>query len=61
MYLLFRLSNVNSDFPLTLGYLNPALNNPALGYTAWLNEGHWNFTMLVQVKACYLFFCHALI
>ena len=28
--LLFKLSNLNSNFALTLGYLNPALNNPAL-------------------------------
>ena len=27
--LLFKLSYVNSNFELTLGYLNPALNNPA--------------------------------
>ena len=28
--LLFKLSYLNSNFALTLGYLNPALNNPAL-------------------------------
>ena len=28
--LLFKLSNPNSNFALTLGYLNPALNNLAL-------------------------------
>ena len=28
--LLFKLSYMNSNFALTLGYLNPALNNPAL-------------------------------
>ena len=28
--LLFKLSNLNLNFALTLGYLNPALNNPAL-------------------------------
>ena len=27
--LFFKLSNLNSNFALTLGYLNPALNNPA--------------------------------
>ena len=27
---LFKLSYLNSNFALTLGYLNPALNNPAL-------------------------------
>ena len=29
--LLFKLSCLNSNFELTLGYLNPSLNNPALG------------------------------
>ena len=28
--MLFELSNVNSNLALTLGYLNPALNNSAL-------------------------------
>ena len=28
--MLFKLSNLNSDLTLTLGYLNPALNNSAL-------------------------------
>ena len=30
--MLFKLSNLNSNFTLTLGYLNPALNNSALNY-----------------------------
>ena len=30
MNLLFQLSYLNSNFVPTLGYLNPALNNPAL-------------------------------
>ena len=30
--LLYKLSYLNSNFALTLGYLNPALNNPALVY-----------------------------
>ena len=29
MNLLFKLSYLNSNFALTLGYINPALNNPA--------------------------------
>ena len=29
--LLYKLSQLNSNFALTLGYLNPTLNNPALG------------------------------
>ena len=28
--MLFKLSNLNSNLGLTLGYLNPALNNSAL-------------------------------
>ena len=30
--MLFKLSNLNSNLALTLGYLNPALNNSALVY-----------------------------
>ena len=29
--MLFELSNLNSNLALTLGYLNPALNNSAQG------------------------------
>ena len=29
--MLFKLSNLNSNLVLTLGYLNPALNNSAQG------------------------------
>ena len=31
--MLSKLSNLNSNLALTLGYLNPALNNSALEYT----------------------------
>ena len=31
--MLFKLSNLNSNLALTLGYLNPALNNSALVYS----------------------------
>ena len=31
--MLFKLSNLNSNLALTLGYLNPALNNWALAKT----------------------------
>ena len=31
--MLFKLSNVNKNLALTLGYLNPALNNSALDDT----------------------------
>ena len=30
--MLFKLSNLNSNLALTLGYLNPPLNNSALKY-----------------------------
>ena len=30
--MLFKLSSLFSNFALTLGYLTPALNNPALKY-----------------------------
>ena len=37
--MLFKLSNLNSNFALTLGYLNPALNNSTQ------NSGLWNQDM----------------
>ena len=30
--MLFKFSNLNSNLALTLGYLNPALNNLAQGF-----------------------------
>ena len=39
--MLFKLSNLNSNLALTLGYLNPALNNSALDqYNENLNKIH---------------------
>ena len=35
--LLFKLSNLNCNFELTLDYLNPALNNSAQMFTG---DGH---------------------
>ena len=35
--MLFKFSNLNSNLTLTLGYLNPALNNPALGSRGFLS------------------------
>ena len=32
---LLKLSNLKPDFTLTLGYLNPALNNPALNFRSF--------------------------
>ena len=40
--MLFKLSNLNSNLSLTLGYLNPALNN-----SAWVYE--WVGISLVEV------------
>ena len=40
--LLFKLSNLNSNFALTLGYLNPALNNPAQHSNFALTPGYLN-------------------
>ena len=36
--MLFELSNPNSNLVLTLGYLNPALNNSAPGITVTSQE-----------------------
>ena len=39
--MLFKLSNLNSNLSLTLGYLNPALNNSAQGRkTATVSKGN---------------------
>ena len=40
--LLFKLSYLNSNFALTPGYLNPALNNPAQENKSisFLSSGH---------------------
>ena len=40
--MLFKLSNLNSNLALTLGYLNPALNNSAQGVGASLRRGTSN-------------------
>ena len=36
--MLFKLSYLNSNLALTLGYLNPALNNPNLVFNIALND-----------------------
>ena len=35
--MLFKFSNLNSNLARTLGYLNPALNNPALDARGFLS------------------------
>ena len=42
--LIFKLSYLNSNFLLTLGYLNPALNIPAQ-ITLKLSFFYWNFSL----------------
>ena len=41
-YFFFKLSDLKSNFILTLGYLNPALNNPALDVNACRFVGSGN-------------------
>ena len=38
--MLLKLSNMNSNFALTLGHLNPALNNLAPKFTESLKSIH---------------------
>ena len=38
--MLFKLSNLNSNLALTLGYLNPALNNSALEVVHWAKSSY---------------------
>ena len=38
--MLLKLSNLNSNLALTLGYLNPALNNSALNMTMLYGKQH---------------------
>jgi len=44
--MLFKLSNLNSNLALTLGYLNPALNNSALG------EERQSGRAITQISSC---------
>ena len=43
--MLFKLSNLNSNLALTLGYLNPDLNNSALNFKEY-------FTVHVLKPGC---------
>ena len=49
--MLFKLSNLNSDLALILGYLNPALNNSAQAGKTFSYHNHVLVTLHVQ------FFC----
>ena len=39
--MLFKLSNLNSNLTLTLGYLNPASDNSALGFKFSITVFHF--------------------
>ena len=54
--MLFKLSNLNSNLALTLGYLNPALNNSALDH---YNENlykinHKHRKLILKTKNIYI-------
>ena len=48
--MLFKLSNLNSNLVLTLGYLNPALNNSALASRdiQFYQSLYWPFSNLIN-------------
>ena len=50
--MLFKLSNLNSNLPLTLGYFNPALNNSALNSNCGIV---WIFLELSNAHTSYPF------
>ena len=45
MNFLFKLSYLNSNFTLTLGYLNLPFNNPAHGFYIWRKKRPWIFVV----------------
>ena len=54
--MLFKLSNLNSNLALTLGYLNPALNNSALDqYNENLYKiNHKHGKLILKTKNIYI-------
>ena len=48
--MLFKLSNLNSNLALTLGYLNPALNNWALSINSECKTYKYDLILIVVVK-----------
>ena len=56
--LLFKLSYLNSNFALTLGYFNPALNNPALMYQR-ITVLHFNDSLQVILAARFIWIWHS--
>ena len=55
--MLFKHSNLNSNLALTLGYLNPALNNSALNRCKFQDKKCWlgNVRNSKPVKFCFKF------
>ena len=50
--MLFKLSNLNSNLALTLGYLNLALNNSAQGFVLFkTGKSGWKTDQTVRVNA----------
>ena len=58
--MLFKLSNLNSNLALTLGYLNPALNNSALSnlvkpfVTSSAVDVTWHIYKVIRAKQRFL-------
>jgi len=52
--LLFKLLTLNSNLALTLGYLNPALNNSA---QMFIGSGIYNLFFLVMIYWASIMFC----
>ena len=50
--MLFKLSNLNSNLTLTLGYLNPALNNSAQEYNEGLSKNKYHWIMMMNDIEC---------
>ena len=57
--MLFKLSNLNSNLALTLGYLNPPLNNSALQATfcglwvvGWVKDRKTHWTPRTRLNEC---------
>ena len=60
--LLYKLSYLNSNFALTLGYLNPALNNPAQARTVMLRPlTNYMFVVLFYLVKVLVFLCFDLL
>ena len=50
--MLFKLSNLNSNVALTLGYLNPALNNSAQASELQVQRSNYLATMPPPKREC---------